>query len=267
MTAYAPIDLAVFPPEREQRLKEIFRFSLFKTALYRANLWEHEHRVSWLVEELAPLLASHLTFDAEKARTLALVHDDPELITGDVQAGRKAQMTKEQLAELDRAEEAAIAKIAEEYPKEINGFNYRELLLMALRKDTPEAQVVSYADKLDAYCESVHESLAGNYTIFTSMIFYGRFFAQVRARLPILASAFDAAVKSPLIDPFIVSPPDGVEITVDDYRRFFGPYTEEAIKTDTGYFPFYDAWKQIVLAKGGEEGKSWLLTQREFMPA
>ena len=34
-------------------------------------------------------------FDVEKARTYAAIHDDPEIITGDVQYGSKLQMSKE----------------------------------------------------------------------------------------------------------------------------------------------------------------------------
>jgi hypothetical protein len=177
-------------------------------------------------------------------------------------------MSREELAALDRAEEEAIEELAEKYPKEVNGYPYRDLLMAGLRKDSVEAQVVSYADKFDAYCETMHEILADNLTMATSSIFYARFFAQVRAKLPLLAKALDGAQKSPFIDPFIVSPPLGSHVTVDSYRAFSGkPHTEESIKTDTIYFPFYDAWKRTVLTKGGEEGKSWLLRQREFMPA
>lgn len=266
---YAPaIDLDIFPKEREALLKDIYRFTLFDTMLYRSNDWMHEHRVSWITEEIATLLTPHASFDAEKARTLAMVHDDAEILTGDVQAGHKAQMTAEELAEVDRTEKEAIDKLAEAYPKEVNGYNYRELLVAALEKDTFEAQLVSYADKFDAYNESIHELLAGNFTLLTSFAFYTRFFAQVKTRLPLLVSALDAAEKSPYIYPFVHSPAPGQLITMEDYRTFAGkPHTELSLTVDTLRFPFYDAWKKLVLEHGGVEGKEWLLTQREFMPA
>lgn len=268
MQQLSTIDLAVFPPEREAGLKEIWRYNLFETMVYRSNNWMHEHRVSWIVEELTPLLSPHLAFDAEKARTLALVHDDAELLTGDVQAGHKAQMTKEELLAVDRAEEEAIEKLCEAYPKEINGYDYKQLLTEALHKDTVEAQLVSYADKLDAYSEGLHDIFGGNLSLLTSTVFYTRFFSQVDARLPLLKEALDAAGKSPIIRPFVKSPVPGDPVTVADYRSFSGkPHTEESLAIDTVRFPFYDAWKRMVLAKGGDEGKRWLLEQREVMPA
>lgn len=262
------IDLSGFPPEREATLREVFRFNLFETMLYRSNLWMHEHRVSWITEEVSALLAPYLSFDAEKARTLALVHDDAEIITGDVQAGHKAQMTAEELAAVDRAEEEAIEELARTYPETVNGYSYKMLLTEALKKDTIEAQIVSYADKFDAYNEGLHDMLAGNLTLLTSMVFYTRFFAQVKSRLPLLADALEAAPKSPYILPFIQSPVPGDQVTVSDYRLFSGkPHTTESLRIDTIRYPFYDAWKCLVLEKGGAEGEQWLLTQRELMPA
>lgn len=262
------IDLSIFPPERESRLKEIYRYNLFEVLFYRSNDWMHEHRVFWITEELAQLLSPHTSFDAEKARTLALVHDDAEILTGDVQAGHKAQMTAEELAAVDRAEEEAIERLTETYPKEVNGYSYRQLLTEALKKDTFESQLVSYADKFDAYGEGMHELLAGNITLLTSFAFYTRFFSQVKTRLPLLVPALDGAGKSPFIYPFIQSPLPGNQVTIEHYRSFSGkPHTEETLAIDTVRFPFYDAWKKVVLNRGGEEGKDWLLTQREFMPA
>jgi 5'-deoxynucleotidase YfbR-like HD superfamily hydrolase len=264
----APIDTSIFPPEREARLKGIFRYNLFDTLLYRSNDWMHERRVSWLTEEIGALLTPHADFDLEKARTLALVHDDAEIITGDVQAGHKAQMTAAELAAVDTAEEDAIEELAKTYPKEVNGYSYRDLLLSALKKDTFEAQLVSYADKFDAYGEGMHELLAGNITLLTSFAFYTRFFAQVKTSLPLLVPALDAAEKSPFIYPFIQSPIPGKQVTVAAYRTFSGkPHTKETLAIDTERFPFYDAWKKVVQERGGEEGTGWLLTQREFMPA
>jgi 5'-deoxynucleotidase YfbR-like HD superfamily hydrolase len=265
MPVGTPIDLAAFPPERTEKLSAIWRYNLFETMLYRSNNWMHEQRVHWLTEVIGSLLAPHADFDLEKARTLALVHDDAEILTGDVQAGHKAQMTKEELAAVDRAEEEAIEEICKIHPETVNGYSYKELLTLALNKDTFESQLVSYADKFDAYCEGIHEQLGGNFTILTSNIFYTRFFSQVRDRLPLIIPALDKAEKSPFIYPFIVSPVPGNMVTVPMYQSFGAkPHTAESIRVETKLFPFYDQWKKIVLDHGHED---WLLTQREFMPA
>lgn len=267
MDTLSTINLDIFPKEREKRLKEIYRYSLFETMIYRSNLWMHEHRVSWIAEVVAGLLKPHLSLDIEKAKTLALVHDDAEIITGDVQLGHKAQMTKEQLAELDREEERAIETLSAQYPSEINGYSYKTLLLEALHKNTAEAQVCSYADKFDAYCEGIHEQLAGNITLLTSTILYTRFFAQVDSKLPLISEALNKAEPSPFIRPFIQSPSPGKQITVAMYKEFSGkPHTEESINKTTERYPFYDAWKKLVLERGGEEGKRWLLIQKETLP-
>ncbi len=268
MTLDTRTNLDTFPKEREERLKEIYRYSLFETMLYRSNNWMHEYRVSWIAEEVAKLIAPFASFDAEKVRVLGLVHDDAEIITGDIQAGHKAQMTSEQLAVLDENECTAVKTLAERYPKEINGYSYEELLMSAIHKDSIEGQIVSYADKFDAYCEGMHEFLGGNTTIITSLIFYARFFAQVREKLPLLKETFEKVQVSPFIFPFIKSPEPGIQISFADYARFSGkPHTKESIRIDTLLFPFYDAWKKLVIEKGKEEGESWLLEQREFIPA
>ena len=91
---FAPIDLSAFPAERERTLKSIYRYRMFETILYRSNLWMHSLRMLWLVEEMSSLAQKHLSVDIEKARAMALVHDDAEIITGDIQAGVKALMSK-----------------------------------------------------------------------------------------------------------------------------------------------------------------------------
>ena len=66
----------------------ITRFSLYKVMFYRSNLFNHAWHVAWLVDEIAPFAMKKFPqFDSEKAQMLALVHDDAEIIIGDIQAG------------------------------------------------------------------------------------------------------------------------------------------------------------------------------------
>ena len=66
-----------------------------------------------------------------------------------------------------------------------------------LHKKTIEAQFVSYADKLDAYNESLHEIFAGNISLLESVMFYAQAFANFPKKYPALAD-FMADKTSPL---------------------------------------------------------------------
>jgi 5'-deoxynucleotidase YfbR-like HD superfamily hydrolase len=256
--AFAPIDLSAFPGEREHKLRGIKRYSLFEVMYYRPNVWQHVHRVLWIVEELAPF-AHTIGADIEKARALALVHDDAEMLTGDHQAGHKGQMTKEQLQKLDEEEESAARKLADMYPKTVHGYEYGALLLHAIHKDCPEALLVMYADKFDAYNETLHEILAGNNTLLWSLMFYEQWFAKYVKKFPALA-AF-AAEKSP----FILGGDNRFQphhVDTAPYRHAGRPHTEESLGHSTDFAP-YNAWREMVVRHGGGEGKQWLLDQQE----
>lgn len=253
------IDFSEFPAEREQKLKDIYRFSLFETFFYRSNLWMHTHRVFWLIEELLPVAQKYLQIDPEKTRVLALVHDDAEMITGDHQAGTKARMSTAELSQLDNEEEQAIGILSEKFPKQIHGYSYKELLLEALNKDSVEAQLVSYADKIDAQCESLHEVLAGNISALRSIMFYTCAFALFPKKLPKLEPLFENK-ESPLTYLTDVTTPE--KAFSNNFIHLNKPHTEESLTKDTD-FPFYNTWRRLVLEKGGNEGKSWLLAQRE----
>ena len=142
---------------RTEELKKVKRFSFCKIMMYQTDLDIHSQRVFWIAEALLPFAVKSLNnFDPEKARTLALVHDDAEIVTGDVQLGDKLKMTSEQLQTVHDNEAEAVLKLSERFPKTINNYRYQELLNHALHKDCIEAQFVSYCDKLDAFGETFH---------------------------------------------------------------------------------------------------------------
>src|SRR3989344_3516771 len=95
---------------REDELKKVIRYHKYVPMFYRTNLQMHSNRVLWLVEDLIPLAKKVYgsKFDIEKARTLAKVHDDAEVITGDVQLGHKLQMSSSELANVHSDEASAI---------------------------------------------------------------------------------------------------------------------------------------------------------------
>jgi len=256
---FKPIDETVFSSEREQGLKALYRYNRFEVMYYRSNLWMHTHRMLWLVEALAPLAEKHLAgIDIEKARILALVHDDAEMITGDMQASARKYMSSKELQDADRTEEQAAEELSAKYPKEVHGYTYRDLLLSMVSKDTIEAQLVSYVDKLDAYNESLHEFHAGNISIIESVMFYVQALAHFPKKFPALKE-FMADQSSPLT--YLDDRTWRYEVKAEKYAHL-APYTSETIDTVTA-FPFYNEWKRIVLERGGKEGLHWLIDQKE----
>jgi 5'-deoxynucleotidase YfbR-like HD superfamily hydrolase len=255
---YKDIDLTIFPQERREKLENIYRYNFFDVVFYRSNLWMHSHRVLWLIEELIPLAKKYIQFDAEKARAYALVHDDVEMITGDVQGITKARMSDEEKKMLEEKELEGIDLLSSKYPKEINGYSYKELLIHAVKKDCIEAQLVSYVDKLDAYCESLHEVYAGNIALLRSVVFYANSLPSFSYKYPALKELL-ASKESPLtylsdhISPF--------EIKAQTYADLNKPHTKESILVDAD-FPFYALWKKLVIDHGHTD---WLVEQREFL--
>lgn len=254
-----PIDLSAFPKEREEKLRAILRYSLFDVMLYRASVWDHVQRVSWIVEELARYSAD-LNIDIERARVLALVHDDAEMITGDYQAGHKAKMSKDELQKLDVEEERAAKKLAATYPKMVHGYEYESLLLHSLRKDCDEALLVMYADKFDAYNETLHEVLAGNYGFVWSLMFYEQWFAKYLSKYPRL-HRFAAQTS-----PFILGGDNRHQpqkVIRAEYVGHGTPHTKESVKTPSG-FAFYNAWRELIL-RLDSRGERFLTEQKEFL--
>lgn len=256
-----PIDLSAFPKEREEKLRAIMRYSLFEVMYYRSSVWHHAKRVAWIIDEIAPFITKY-GGDIEKARVMALVHDDAEMVTGDYQAGHKAQMTREQLQKLDEEEELAVEKLAASYPKMVHDYEYAVLLRHMVRKDCIEAVFVSYADKFDAQNETLHEILAGNLTLLWSLMFYGQWFANYVRKFPMLAEF--SKEKSP----FILGSDNRFQphhVGFQNYAYAGKPHTEDSLTHPTD-FAFYNAWREMVLRRGGDEGKTQLLNQKEFLP-
>lgn len=252
--------LNTFPPEREKALRSIERFAMFEVFFYRSSLWHHKLRVYLMVNALAPIIVERLPdCDINKARIMALVHDDAEIITGDIQLGHKEIMSNAELKKIHDGEAAAIEQLTQRYPELIGGYVYKELLTHALHKDCIEAQVYSYADKLDAYCETLHELFGGNLSALRSTIDYtnrlnrfGETFPQLK---PLLTEK-----ESPFINLSLRT--DYLHITREMYAQLNTPHTRESIQRDTD-LPFYNAWKKLVIKGLGEEGMTILTTQKE----
>jgi len=258
---YKEIDLTVFPPEREEKLKSIYRYNAFDTMFYRANLWTHTHRMLWMLEEILPIAETYFKIDPEKTRILALVHDDAEIITGDIQAGHKAHMTDKQLGAVDQQELAAIEELSKRYPETIHGYSYKELLLHAKNKDCPEAVLVSYVDKLDAYCETIHDIYAGNISMLRSFFFYTRLINNLPKKFPELTELISSKQSPLLIFDYRA---DEAYVKAENFTSFGKPFTKQSLHIQSD-FPVYDEWKKIILKRSNNEGLDWLIKQKEHL--
>lgn len=260
---FKPISFEGFV-ERDVLLANIKRYSMYKTMFFRTNVDWHTRRAQWIAEELYPSLKMSYSFDIEKLRALCRVHDDAEIITGDIQLGRKMYiMEKEKLEQLDKEEERAETILASRWPKMLHGYGYCNLLIEARKKETTEAQIMKVIDRFDAFGESLHEIYSGNLCFLTHSELpdcvnpvqtYTMILRETKQRYPLVKDILND--KHPLL-----SPP--IEINPEQIARQGQLPTLESIKRETGN-AHYDSWKKITIEYGGEEGLRWLIEQREF---
>ncbi len=253
---------------REEELRQVSRYDLYDVMWYRSDLWLHSRRTAWITRELLPaaLTVFPTSFDPNKALLLGLVHDDAEIIFGDINAGNKAKMSTEELEAIKEAEKNAIQILSQRFPKTICGFKYQSLLEEAEEKSTPEALVVNWADKMDAFGEALHEIYAGHRRFATNVEniygridlptdYYFRYFQTYAKKYP-QASALLATGS----EWFSLPRPEAFDIgkTV----RKGTPHTEASVKQATGYAP-YDRWVSLTLKHGTNEDISRLFLRRE----
>lgn len=245
-------------------LRSIKRWKSFSPAWYRHDLEMHTLEVRFLLEACTPHIRQTLPgFNFERAGLLALVHDDPEIVSkkGDVELNVKLNMTPGELTQLEQEEEEAIQKLVTKWPREVQGANYQGLLQEAKKKETPETQVLSYLDKCSALCESLHELYAGNTGFHEN-------WRSARKRPPVSGSNVAELVqKYRVIAPFFSRPhpflPPFEKPNIEHLLATGKPHTPESITYETG-LPHYNFWKTTLLKHAPEEGLRWLTEQREF---
>lgn len=247
--AYEPIVLEGFEG-RTDALRAITRYDdpYYPFMHYRTNDYLHSQRVLFHLEEILPLVEATYgnAFDIPFARTLALVHDDVEIITGDVQLYKKEQMADEERNTLKEKEKQAIPILVERFSSIANGFSYADLLCAAKEKTRLEAQVVSYCDKFDGFGEAMHEIWAGNKAFCRPAGGTGANGGYIR-RLGAFPELYPQLVvllsqEHPLFHPKMI---DFAAIAKK------GTYhTIPSVLKPTGYAP-YDCWKKTVAQREG----------------
>ena len=251
--------------EREENLRKIIRYSLYSTMWYRTNLWSHSRRSAWIVQAFSPRVQMVFeSFNANKACALALVHDDAEIIMGDIQAGNKSKMSHSELKEIEQQEERAIEVLAGHFPASLGVYEYRELLFEILHKKSLEAVVVDWADKYDAFGEALHELYAGNGSWSIHIVneygviplpteYYDNYFNKFADKFPQGVDLFRA-------DPPVFQIPQVPDIKSILKRGKL--HQAFSIREKTGYDP-YDFWRDITLTNGTEEDIRNLYERKE----
>ncbi len=253
---------------REQGLRKVVRYHIYSPMYYRSNLFTHSKRVLWLLQSVLPLAEEVFggSFDSTKAQLMAVVHDDPEIVMGDIQAGHKNKMSAQQLAEIARQEHEAVEKMAERYPYSVLGYTYADLLRESQKVNTLESKLLKYADRFDAFGEALHEVYAGNKAFTTQVIdknsgpidfpttFYQLWLPAFPQKNPEFKILF--AKKHPL---FTI--PD--EFNMHDVVKTGSPHSPDSITRDFSFAP-YNTWKNCIIKNNDDEEIEHLFTQIEF---
>ena len=140
------------------RMRYIDRWALMRNTT-RENIQEHSYEVAVLAHALAVIGRDvfHKELDPDKTAAVALFHDAPEIITGDMPTPVKYDNPDIHGA-YQQVERMAADRLLEMLPPEL-AEEYRPLLL---DQDPEVHALVKAADRLSAYIKCVEELKAGN---------------------------------------------------------------------------------------------------------
>jgi hypothetical protein len=249
---------------REEDLQRVKRYHKFEVMFYRTDLLIHSDRVQRILKELLPYATPfYPNLNWRLALLISRFHDDYEMVSerGDVPLQFKLQMIEEggkELSILEQEEIAAAEFLSRSYRNPIiGGYRYKDLLMHSILKDCPEAQLHSFADKMDGYGEALHEVLAGN-TCFLEpvMTYLARIFNDLPGKFPLIQEVFkfgNGHFSFPVID------------LIDYFEKgnigsfLHTPKTIESKKTKISHYEF---WKKVTLSM--PNGLEILTKQKEF---
>ena len=229
-------------PEVTQRLhvellSQINRYGSVENMIHRPNLWIHVRRVAYLAQFLASLYNQAddvQPLDLGYIFRMGMMHDDAELITGDISAAVKARMGVEDIQSLKNSEEAAISAIA----TGIYGFDMHEdtmdyLMYLSIQhdirtKEDPHAQIVDIADKWDSMGEKIHEVRCGNNEFAKRIILTQEIFKKLERH-----SSFQAIAEHPFLRfREIPSPDELLEMPKLDMNEMLDTHSVLEVMTD-----------------------------------
>ncbi len=140
------------------RMRFIDRWALMRNS-EKENIQEHSHQVAVLAHALAVIRNEYFGghTDPGQVAAVALYHDAPEIMTGDLPTPIKYYNPAIRDA-YKKVEEVSTEKLLGMLPAELQS-TYRELLLPS---DPAVEQLVKAADKMSAWIKCIEELKAGN---------------------------------------------------------------------------------------------------------
>lgn len=141
------------------RMKYIKRWSLMRST-EEESVMEHSEQVAQIAHALAMInkRVFHGTVNAERAVTIAVFHEAPEVITGDLPTPIKYY--NDDIRDAYKAiEHSAVEKLLNSLPEELRE-DYR--LIIEPNVDTYEYKLAKAADKISAYLKCAQEVKCGN---------------------------------------------------------------------------------------------------------
>jgi 5'-deoxynucleotidase len=143
------------------RMKYINRWGLMRNTR-NENISEHSLETAVIAHALAEINVRRLggNVSPERIALLAVYHDVPEILTGDLPTPVKYHSPKirEAYAEV---EEVAVDKLVSMLPDEMKG-DYRELMTFTGDRDAEYEKYVKAADKISAVIKCIEEKNTGN---------------------------------------------------------------------------------------------------------
>lgn len=181
------------------RMKNIRRWALMRNTRSE-NICEHSHEVAVIAHALAMITNRHYGghVNAEKCVMLAVYHDVPEILTGDMPTPVKYYNPAIREA-YRQVEQSACDKLIEMLPDDLR--DEYDALLRPQDKDSEEMRLVKAADKLSALIKCIEETSQGN-----------REFASARRATEEAIRAMDM----PAVNEFLENYIPAYELTLDD---------------------------------------------------
>ena len=143
------------------RMKYINRWGLMRNTRSE-NICEHSLEVALVAHALATIGNKKFgrDYDPERAALLAVFHDAPEIITGDMPTPVKYHSEEIRKA-YEEVEDLAVEHLVSMLPEEFRE-DYREAMTMTGERDQALRPLLKAADKISAVIKCVEERRSGN---------------------------------------------------------------------------------------------------------
>ena len=143
------------------RMKYIDRWALMRN-FRKENISEHSLEVAVIAHALCLIGNKRLgkSLDADRAAVIALFHDAPEIITGDMPTPVK-YYDSEIRKSYQRIEDEAVRRLLDRLPEDLRD-EYARCLMPDTEREGALIALVKAADKLSALIKCLEEESAGN---------------------------------------------------------------------------------------------------------